>query len=167
MNAGRRAKLGALLLISLLLPARGAPSKEQDDHGAPPPEAAQLDPQTAGVARRLWGDLVCLCDRCERLTLAACHCPDAARERKHILELLRARDLSPPGSDEVAYQAVVSDYVTRKGREALASARSSRAPSDWPALAVSIGVIALGCGAVAVIEHRRRRARRSGRGSRR
>jgi hypothetical protein len=167
VNAGRRAKLGALLFVSLLVPARGAASEEQDDHGTPPPEAAQLDPQTAGVARRLWADLVCLCDRCERLHLAACHCPDAARERNHILELLRGRERASAGGAEVAYQVVVSDYVKRKGREVLASARSSRTPSDWPALAVSIGVIALGCGAVAVIEHRRRRVRRSGRGSRR
>ena len=167
MNGGRRAKLGALLFMSLLLQARGAASKEQDDHGAPPSEAAELDPQTAGMARRLWGDLVCLCDRCERLTLAACHCPDAARERKHIIELLRARDLTSNRVAESGYQEVVSDYVKRKGRQILASERTSNAPSDWPALAVAVGVIALGCAAVAVIEHRRRRARRSGRGSRR
>jgi hypothetical protein len=166
VNGGRCAKLGALLLVSLLVPARGAASEEHDNHGAPS-EAAQLDPQTAQVARRLWGDLVCLCDRCERLTLSACHCPDASRERKHILELLGARDLSASGNAEIAYQAVVSDYVKRKGREVLASAGTSRAPSDWPALVVAVGVVALACGAVALMEHRRKRARRSGRGSRR
>jgi len=110
---------------------------------------------------------VCLCDRCDRLKLSACHCPDAARERKHILALLHAHDLSAPGSAEIAYQAVVSDYVKRKGREVLASERVSRAPSDWPALVVSVGILAAGCAAVGVLEHRRRRARRSGRGSRR
>jgi len=167
VNRGRREKLGALVLLCLLVPARGAASKEHDDHVAPPPEAAQLDPQTAEVARRLWGDLVCLCDRCERLTLSACHCPDAARERKHVVELLRGRDLASGGSAEIAYQTVVSDYVKRKGRAVLASERTSSAPSDWPALTVAVGIVALACGAVAVREHRRKRARRSGRSSRR
>jgi len=170
VSRGRASKLGAALLACLLAPATGAASEEhqgQHDHTAPPPEAAQLDSQTAGVARRLWSDLVCLCDRCEHLTLSACHCPDAARERKHILELLHGRDLATAGGAEAAYQAVVSDYVTREGREVLASEHNGGVPWALPALAVSVGVIALACGAVAVIEHRRRRARRSVRRARR
>ena len=170
MNGGGGAKRVAALLVFVLAPAPRAASEErheQHDRPAPPPEAAQLDPQVAEVARRLWSDLVCLCDRCQRLTLSACHCPDAATERKNVLALLRGRDLAVPGGAEKAYQGVIDDYVHRKGRQVLASERTSGARADWPALAVSVAVIALACGAFAAIELRRQRVRRSRRGSRR
>ena len=170
MTGGRGARLGTALVVFLVTPAPGAASEEQHvqhDHPAPPPGAAQLDPEVPEVARRLWGDLVCLCDRCERLTLSACHCPDAAAERKNVLALLRGHDLAAPGGTEEAYQAVLGDYVRRKGRQVLASERKPSAPADWPAWVVSMAVIALACGAVAAIELRRKRARRSGRSSRR
>lgn len=96
-------KVGAALLVFLSTAAPGAASaadEEQHAHHAASSEAAQLDPQTAAVARRLWGDLVCLCDRCERLALSACHCPDAAAERKNVLALLRGRDLATPNGAE-------------------------------------------------------------------
>jgi hypothetical protein len=124
-------------------------------------ETSQLDPHTAEVARRLWGDLVCLCGRCQRLTLSACHCPDAAAERKKVLELLRGRDLASPAGAESAYQAVVKEYVARfGGRHVLASEQSSGAPEDWPALAVSLAVIAAAIAAVAFLESRRRGRKR-------
>jgi hypothetical protein len=115
------------------------------------------------VARRLWGDLVCLCDRCERLALSACHCPDAARERKEMVELLRGRDLSSPAAADSAYQTVVAAFVARKGKQVLASERSSPAHADWPALVVSIAVLTMACVAVAVIEQRRRQSPRPAR----
>jgi hypothetical protein len=105
------------------------------------------------VARRLWGDLVCLCGRCQRLTLAACHCPDAAAERLKVVELLHGRDLAAPAQAEVAYQAVVQDYVTRFGRKVLTSEGTGPSTTgDWPALAVSIGVIAVACASVILFE---------------
>ena len=169
MKTRKRAPLAAALLLLLLAPASGAAPEQRaaHHHSEPASEAEQLDPQVAEVARRLWGDLVCLCDRCERLTLSACHCPDAAAERKNVLALLRGRDLAAPGGAEAAYQAVISDYAQRKGRQVLASERTKGPPADWPALVVSVAILALGCGAVAVIEMRRKRARRSRRGSRR
>ena len=167
MNGGWATKVGAALFVFSFAAVPGAASEEQHDHPAPLSEAAQLDPQVADVARRLWGDLVCLCDRCDRLTLSACHCPDAAAERKTVLALLRGRDLAAPGGAEAAYQAVVSDYVQRKGRKVLASVRTYSPPADWPALAISVGIMVLACVAVAANELRRKRARRSGRGSRR
>ena len=169
MSRRKRAPLAAALLLLLLAPASGAAPEQRaaHHHSEAASEAAQLDPQVAEVARRLWGDLVCLCDRCERLTLSACHCPDAAAERKNVVALLRNRDLAAPGGADAAYQAVISDYVQRKGRQVLVSERTSSAAADWPAWVVSVALIALACGAVAAIEMRRKRARRSGRGSRR
>ena len=171
MIGGSRAKLGAAVLAFLFAPAPGAAQEaqhQQRNQPAPPPEAAQLDPQVAEVARRLWGDLVCLCERCERLKLSACHCPDAAAERKNVLALLRGRDLGTPGGAEMAYQAVISDYVHRKGRQVLASEeRKASSGGDWPALVFSVAVIALACAGLAAIELRRQRVRRSRRGWRR
>jgi len=106
VTAGRRA--GAGLLMVLLAGAPAAASGDDHEHAgsAASAEISQLDPQTAEVARRLWGEFVCLCGRCERLTLFACHCPDAAAARKKVLELLRGQDLASPGGTEAAYEAV-------------------------------------------------------------
>jgi hypothetical protein len=163
VTGGRRG-LGAVVAACLIATAPGAASADDHEmrvHSGPPPEAAQLDPQTAAVAGRLWKDLVRLCDRCERMTLSACRCHDSAADRKHILEQLRGRDLASPAGADAAYQAVLLDYVKRKGKEVLASERSSRALADWPAWVVSDGVLALACAAVAVIEHRRKRSPRA------
>ena len=162
MTGGRRG-LGAVVTACLIATAPGADSADDHEmrvHSGPPPEAAQLDPQTAAVAGRLWNDLVCLCGRCERMTLSACRCHDSAAERGHILEQLRGRNLTSPAGADAAYHAVLTDYVHRKGKEVLASERSSRAPADWLAWVASVGVLALACGAVALIEHRRKRSRR-------
>jgi hypothetical protein len=163
----QRAGIGLLIFhLGFAFAASRAVASEQDGdhHGASASaELSQLDLQTAAVARRLWGDLVCVCPRCERLTLSACHCPDAARERNETLELLRGRDLSSPSAADTAYQTVVAAFVARKGKEVLASERPRSGPPGWPALAVSVGLVVLACAAVVVIEHRRRRSPRAAR----
>jgi len=159
----KRAGAGLLMLFIAAAPS-AAFAQEADHHGtSASAELSQLDPQTAAVARRLWGDLVCLCDRCRRLALSACHCPDAARERKEMVELLRGRDLSSPAAADSAYQAVVAAVVARKGKQVLASERSSPTRGDWHALVVSMAILAMACVAVAVIEHRRRHVSRAAR----
>src|SRR6266700_3983968 len=105
----------------------------EHDHagGAGAAETSRIDPQTTAIARRLWGDLVCLCGRCQRLTLSACHCPDAAAERQKVLELLRGRDLATHEGTEAAYRGVVKEYVARfGGRHVLASDQGAGAPED-------------------------------------
>jgi hypothetical protein len=165
LSSKRRFSAVAGLVVGLLLAAVPSAASEHDHGGSSASaEASQLDPKTAEIARRLWGDLVCLCGRCERLTLSACHCPDAAAERKKVLELLRGRDLASSDGAEAAYQVVVKEYVARfGGRHVLASEqRRSSAPEDWPALAVSVAVVAVACAAVAFLESRRRRRKRLG-----
>jgi hypothetical protein len=54
---GRRA-LGAILAVCLISIATDASAADDHEHpmdSGPPPETAQLDPQTAAVAHRLWG----------------------------------------------------------------------------------------------------------------
>ena len=159
-----RCSAGAGLLAGLLLAAApSAAAKHDHAGGAGSADTSQLDPATAAIARRLWGDLVCLCGRCQRLTLSACHCPDAAAERKKVLELLRGRDLATHESAEVAYQGVVKEYSARfEGRHVLASEQRAGAPEDWPALVVSVAVIAVAVAAVAFLESRRRGRKRLG-----
>lgn len=154
----RSACAAVLVCLSVVAPTRArADTAEHEHHGrAATLDLAQLDPQTAAVARRLWDDLVCLCDRCDRLTLSRCHCPDAAKERAQVVAFLRGRDLSAPGGGEAAYRAVLDEFVQRKGQDVLASTRKTGPPSDWPALAISVGILALACAAVVVLEYRRR-----------
>lgn len=157
---------GAISLLVGLLIASAPSVASERDHGyaanLASTETSQLDPHTAEVAQRLWRDLVCLCGRCQRLTLSACHCPDAAAERKKVLDLLRGRDIVSRAGAEAAYQTVVKEYVARfGGRHVLASEQPGGPPADWPALAVSVAVIAAACAAVVIVELRRRSRRRS------
>ena len=158
----RSASAVALVWLSVVAPTPArADGSEREHHGrAATLDLAQLDPQTAAVARRLWDDLVCLCERCNRLTLSSCHCPDAAKERDQVVALLRGRDLSAQGGGEAAYRAVLDDFVQRKGRDVLASTRKKGLPFDWLALAISVGIVALACAAVVILEYRRRSRRR-------
>ena len=158
-TVGGRALTFACLLVFFSGPARALASERQHDHpaGSTVPEAVELDPRTAAVAGRLWKELVCLCDRCERLTLAACPCPDAAAERKNVVELLRGKDLSSPAASEAAYQAAVQSYVARSGRQVLASARSKGISADVATWIGSVAVVIAACGAFVAIELRRRR----------
>lgn len=162
-RCGSRSACAVVLVwLSVVAPSPArADTAEDEHHGrAATLDLAQLDPQTAAAARRLWDDLVCLCGRCDRLTLSRCHCPDAAKERDQIVALLRGRDLSAQGGGEAAYRAVLDDFVRRKGRDVLASTRKTGPPSDWPALAISVGIVALACAAVVILEYRRRGRRR-------
>jgi hypothetical protein len=147
----------ACMFMSCSGAVRASASEHEHPAGSPIPEAADLDPRTAAVASRLWNDLVCLCDRCERLTLAACHCPDAAAERKKVLELLRGKDLSSPTASEAAYRAVVESYVGRLGQQVLASERSRGLSGDVAAWIGAVAVIVAACGAFVAVERRRRR----------
>jgi hypothetical protein len=151
-----------LVWLSIVAPPPAlADTAEHEHHGRTAAlDVAQLDPQTAAVARRLWDDLVCLCDRCNRLTLSRCHCPDAAKERDQVVALIRGRDLSAQGGGEAAYRAVLDDFVQRKGRDVLASTRETSPSFDWLALAISVGIVALACAAVVIREYRRRSRRR-------
>jgi hypothetical protein len=147
-----------LMLMLAAVPGAASENDREQHGGSAQSDASQLDPHTAHVAGRLWGDLVCLCGRCQRLTLKACHCPDAANERRKVVDLLSGRDLASPAQEDLAYQAVMQDYIMRFGRKVLASERTGSGTSgDLPAFAISIGVIAAACIAVAVIEGRRRR----------
>ena len=154
---GRWTALACLLVFySGAVPAVASEHEHEHSAGSTAAEAAGLDPQTAAVAGRLWKDLVCLCDRCELLTLVACHCPDAAAARNKVLELLRGKDLSSPAASEAAYQSVVQFYVARSGRQILASERGGRVSGDFIALIVALTVIIAACGAFVAVELRRR-----------
>lgn len=154
-------RLAGVTLAAQLLGLPLLWAAEDHEHAAGAAEESHTD--APPVARRLWHDLVCLCGRCARLTLAACACPDAAAERQKVLELLRGRDLSTPASSEAAYQAVVSAYVGRfGGRHVLAAERGSQ-EGGWVAWAVLGSVIAaVGGAAFALAQFRRRRGRRAG-----
>jgi cytochrome c-type biogenesis protein CcmF len=74
-----------------------------DDAGAPP------------LAKRLWSDLVCLCQGCQRESLSACRCGYAKQERERIVGMLAGVDLSTKEKEEAAYRQVVAAYVARYG----------------------------------------------------
>ena len=165
-RARGRSRAWATLLAFIAVLEGSANAAGDHDHEHPSKaataEASQLDPKTTPVASRLWNDLVCLCGRCERLTLAACRCPDAAAERKKVLELLGERDLATPAGAEAAYQVVVQTYVARfGGRHVLASEKTagiSGIARDWIVLTVAATVA---CGAILVFALRHRRSPRS------
>lgn len=160
-NTGHRWRQAACASLCLLAVVPSAASEHEHVHSTPPTEADALDPQIAPVATRLWNDLVCLCGRCQRLTLAACRCPDAAAERQTVVKLLRGRDLASPEAAQASYQAVVQTYVTRYGgRHVLASEAASGAPEDWPAWVVSVALVALACAGFVILEIRRQRRKR-------
>lgn len=96
----------------------GSDPVRDEETGHPAPTPGRDVPAVAG---RLWNDLVCLCGRCQRLTLSACRCHDAKVERDQILQLLRGYDLSTDSGTESAYGSVVRTYVARFGRRVLAS----------------------------------------------
>ena len=89
------------------------------DNAAPAPldhsHAADVEADTPQVARKLFEDLVCLCGDCKRLTLAACGCGWADRERKQILAGLAKQDLSTGAKEGVAYRLVMAEYRARFG----------------------------------------------------
>ena len=165
MTARKRwAHIGFVLALSLSAlvvekAGRAEPPGHVHEHGMVQP------PKGSPLAERLWKDVVCLCGRCPRLPLAACHCPDAVKERQHIEDMLRARDLSSAEAQESAYAAVVSEYVTRfGGRDVLASASQGSAWGPWLALAGALAGVGF---AIVAIERNRRRAEIELRASRR
>lgn len=133
---------------------QGPVPDEETGHPAPTSDGQALP----AVAGRLWKELVCLCGRCERLTLSACRCHDAKVERHNVLELLRGQDLSTPTGTEEAYQSVVRTYVGRFGQRVLASeARHDAAVSetrDWLLFIALITAVAV---AIVAFEIARRR----------
>ena len=160
-RARRSACASLLAFIGAWAGAAHAAGEHDHEHSSKAAlvEASQLDSKMAPVASRLWNDLVCLCGRCERLTLAACRCPDAAEERKKVTDLLRDRDLGTPADAEAAYQTVVRHYVARfGGRHVLASEKAagmSDIARDWIVLTV---VATVACGAILVAGLRRKRS---------
>jgi hypothetical protein len=74
------------------------------------------------------------------------------------------------GSPSLVYEhdgdhhgASAASELSQLEPQVLASERSSGWPADWQALVVAVAVTAMACVAAAVIEHRRRRSRRSAR----
>jgi cytochrome c-type biogenesis protein CcmF len=67
------------------------------------------------VAKRLWGDLVCLCGGCKRETFSACKCAVAKKERDNIVNMLAGRDLSTEAAEKAAYDEVIAAYKARFG----------------------------------------------------
>lgn len=127
MRAGAYVK-GSVILVLWTTPVLG-----QEVGGGRAEHAGMAEEQTSAppLAHSLWSQLVCLCGRCDRLTLADCRCPDAAAERENILKLLKERDLSSPAKEKAAFEAVVQAYVSRFGEEVLASHQRSTS-SSWP-----------------------------------
>lgn len=130
---------------------------QEHDHSTSAPAA---DVPVPTMAHRLWHDLVCLCGECDRLTLAACQCPTAARERENILAALRSRGLSSDAQSEAAYQAVVNDYARRHdGKDvfrAAATTKPSRSWIGWTLVGVWLAMIA--GAALSAMRVRRRRS---------
>jgi hypothetical protein len=132
----------APLLVCLWASAALAMADDGMD-GRPVDAGADVSP----VARKLWGELVCLCGRCQRLPLSHCHCPMATAERKKILDMLGSRDLATASGQDAAHASVLGDYVTRFGRDVLASETSSE---DWVGWGVLGGVVVVFLGGILV-----------------
>lgn len=145
--------------------AIAAAQTHADEHAGGPPKAEARD--APEVVRRLWHELTCQCGRCARLRLAECPCPDAAAERKKILERVRGLDLSSSEGEERAYREVVAEYVGRYGEAVLATEEGHRHRHVDPVMVGLLAVAFAGAGILAVLSltiwrHPQRRQRRKG-----
>jgi cytochrome c-type biogenesis protein CcmF len=161
-STARRLVLAAApLTLAAVSPAAAQPRAHDHDQGqAVSTETAELPAQTASVARRLWNDLVCLCGECQRLTLAACPCPEARKERDKVLELLSGRDLSTPSASEAAYQAIVTAYIQRFGGRHVLAAENASPSTDSSGWIVLVSLLAVSGLVFIFLERRRSRGGR-------
>lgn len=120
-DAARWVLVAVLLLLTT---GRGAVALPSESQGSARPQhthvgTADVDQRSAPpVVRRLWSDLFCMCGDCEHMTLAECGCDNAAKERKRINEKATSLGLGSPEREEVAYAAVVKEYVQHHGANA-------------------------------------------------
>jgi hypothetical protein len=131
-----------LCSLSFAQPVRGEPPKRASTgsghHSHTCKANSALEPAPP-VARRLWGDLYCLCGECEHVTLADCGCDNAAQERKRIVEQVEKMGLGSPDRDNAAYASVLDKYIDIHGAEAEVAYVKRHAWLD-PLLALGAGI---------------------------
>ena len=126
-----------------------------EDSPGPGPDGEAAPP----LARRIWGELVCLCGRCKRLKLSECHCRDAKAERDRVVAQLAARDVASPNAARAAHDAVIGSYVARYGKRVLASESDDAA--DWQNWAAAAALVVAAVGGIVVIERYQRTRRKA------
>jgi hypothetical protein len=137
-------------------PPKGESTHSRHSHTGKANSALEPAPP---VARRLWGDLFCMCGECEHVTLADCGCDNAAQVRKRIVEQVERMGLGSPERDEAAYSSVLEGYVATHGAQAEVAYVKRHAWLD-PLLTLGAGISAVVL--VIVIVERVRSMRRSG-----
>ena len=147
----RRLRCGWLTIAVVLVFAVASITRAHagdHDHPARTPPTMPDGTTPPPVVERLWNDLVCLCGRCERLTLAACACEQAAAERRNIVELVAGHELATPRDERAAYDRVIDSYVKRFGQRVLATDRDRERGSGsarwWLAPVGLLAVITVG-----------------------
>ncbi|MBK9033236.1 MAG: cytochrome c biogenesis protein CcsA [Myxococcales bacterium] len=96
------------------------------------------------TASKLMKQLVCMCGGCQRETLFDCKCGFAATERKKVLEMLAAFDLTNDAGRASAERAVRDAFIQEYGGEDVLG--TPRGSSTWavPYVVIAGGLVVLG-----------------------
>jgi cytochrome c-type biogenesis protein CcmH/NrfF len=115
-----RSPLALLALLALL----GGPASSfaqdgndisPDDPGHAGTGASSDIYKAPNVAQRLFADLVCMCGDCKRLTLKACGCPYAEKERGKILAMMAGKDISTHAAEDKVYAEIRDAFIKEYG----------------------------------------------------
>jgi len=100
---------------------------------------AHLYRPTTAIESDLMKELVCMCGGCQRESLYACKCAQAADDRRRVLELLS--DFKSQGmSDDQASKAVIKAFVREYGGEDVLATPRSKMSWLLPSVAVIGGL---------------------------
>ena len=76
------------------------------------------DEPAPAVARRLWSELYCMCGDCQEMTLAACPCDWATKERADMVAQIETLGYSTPDQEQRTHDIVARNYSKRFGEKA-------------------------------------------------
>ncbi len=100
-------------------------------------------PPDSPLASELMHNLVCLCGGCKRETIRECKCGYAAQERKKVLDMLAAYDLTTDKGRITARQAVTGSFIKEYGGQHVLAAPRTSATWIVPYVAVAGGLVLL------------------------
>jgi hypothetical protein len=143
--------LACALALVLSAPAAAAPLEhddEQADRHDSPLGTAHLHRPTSPTAAHLMASLRCMCPGClaQRVSILACKCDVAARQREEVLTALAGLDLSAPERRQRAEDLVIAQAVARHGQLVLGTPGSAWAWAAPAAAAAGGLVLVLGLG---------------------
>jgi hypothetical protein len=143
----------AAVALALAAPTAALAAVEHEDeliadrHDSPL-GTAHLHRPTSPTAEHLMASLRCMCPGCipQRVSILACKCDVAARQREEVLVALAGRDLSTPEARQRAEAEVTAEAVARHGTLVLGTPGSSWAWAAPAAAAAGGLLLVLGLG---------------------